>query len=188
VDNKIGTVVFLVIIFFLSVLYPQELNVSSGQLNSIKFLAKSTLGNFEGTTSAVEGYIKWDSISTSKNKVELKVSLDSLDTGIGLRNNHMREKYLETNLYPFAQFTGRITTEIQKSKLDSVINTEGILRIHGIEKKQKITGRVSNYDNMYKLETNFSISLSDFGIEQPSFLFISVDNDIVVKCTIYLIK
>jgi polyisoprenoid-binding protein YceI len=188
VENKIFKIVFFVIISFLSVLYPQELTVSSRQSNSIKFLAKSTLSNFEGTTSAVEGFIKWDSTSTNNNKVELKIYLDSLDTGIGLRNDHMREKYLETNLYPFAQFTGRITTQIQQSKLDSVVKAEGILRIHGIEKKQKITGRVSNYDKKYKLETSFHISLSEFNIEQPSFLFISVDNDIVVECTIYLIK
>jgi polyisoprenoid-binding protein YceI len=181
-------IIYCVTIFFISVLYPQEVTVSSGQLNSIKFLAKSTLSNFTGTTSSVEGFIKWDSALTSNSKIELKVFLDSLDTGIGLRNNHMREKYLETNLYPFAQFTGRITSGIQKSKLDSVVNAEGILRIHGVEKKEKITARIYEYGKMSKLETSFSISLSDFNIEQPSFLFISVDNDIVLECTIYLTK
>lgn len=172
----------------MSVVYPQQLTVNNGQLNSIKFLAKSTFSNFEGTTSAVEGFIKWDSTLTNDSKIEFKIYLDSLDTGIGLRNTHMRDDYLETNKYPFAQFRGTITNQIQKTKLESEVEADGYLKIHGVERKQEIKGRLYDYGKLFKLESSFGISLSDFNIEQPSFLFISVDNEISLECVIYLTK
>lgn len=172
----------------MSVVYPQQLTVNNGQLNSIKFLAKSTLSNFEGTTSAVEGFIKWDSALTNDSKIEFKIYLDSIDTGIGLRNTHMRDTYLETNKYPFAQFRGTITNQILKTKLESEVEVDGYIKIHGVERNQKIKGRLYDYGKLFKLESSFDISLSDFNIEQPSFLFISVDNEISLECVIYLTK
>ena len=172
----------------MSVVHPQQLTVNNGQINSIKFLAKSTFSNFEGITSAVEGFIKWDSTLTNDSKVEIKIYLDSLDTGIGLRNTHMRDDYLETNKYPFAQFRGTITNQIQKTKLESEVEAEGLLKIHGVERKQKIIGTLYDYGKLHKLECKFKVLLSDFNIEQPSFLFISVDNEISLECVVYLTK
>lgn len=48
-------------LLFIPIAKTQSLIVDKGQINSIRFLAKSTFSNFEGTTSAVEGFIKWDS-------------------------------------------------------------------------------------------------------------------------------
>ena len=100
----------------------------------------------------------------------------------------MRDNYLETSKYPFAQFRGRITNQIQKTKVESEVEVEGYLTIHGVERKQEIKGRLYDYGKLFKLESNFGISLSDFNIEQPSFLFISVDNEITLECVIYLTK
>lgn len=187
-NSRISKIFVWVIIFFVPVVYAQQLSVSNGPLNSIKFLAKSTFSNFEGTTSAVDGSIKWDSTLTNKSEIEFKVYLDSLDTGIGLRNTHMRDKYLETSKYPLAEFTGRIINQIKKTNFDSEVKVEGTLKIHGVERKQEIDGRVYDYGELFKIESSFDISLSDFNIEKPSFLFASVDNKITLKCTIYLNK
>ncbi|MEO8233059.1 MAG: YceI family protein [Ignavibacteriota bacterium] len=187
-NSRIRKIFVWVIIFFVPVVCGQQLSVSSGQLNSIKFFAKSTFSNFEGTTSSVEGFIKWDSAFTNNSKIEFKVYLDSLDTGIGLRNTHMRDNYLETNKYPIVLFTGKVINQSYKTNFESEVGAEGILKIHGVERKQIIKGRLYDYGKLFKLESRFEISLSDFNIEQPSFLFISVDNDIVIECTVYLTK
>lgn len=98
--------------FITPVVRSQVLIVNKGQNNLISFLATSTFGTFEGTTSAIDGFIKWDNSLTNYSDFDFKVYLDSLNTGIGLRNTHMRDNYLETIKFPFAQFTGRITNQI----------------------------------------------------------------------------
>ncbi|HCY75788.1 MAG TPA: hypothetical protein DHV28_07685 [Ignavibacteriales bacterium] len=181
-------IILCFVLLFVPLVRTQYLSVDKGQNNSIKFLARSTLNNFEGTTSAVEGYIKWDSNLVKRSKIEFKVYLDSLDTGIGLRNTHMRDNYLETSKYPLAQFTGNVTDQLKKSNFESDLKIEGILKIHGVERKQKIEGKLYDYGKLFKIESSFDIFLSDFNIKEPSFLFISVDNEIKLECIIYMTK
>jgi len=178
-------IILCLVLFYIPIAKTQSLMVDKGQINSIKFLANSTFSNFEGTTSAVEGYIKWDSTQTNNSKIEFKVYLDSLDTGIGLRNTHMRDKYLETSKYPLAEFTGSVKNQIKKSNFESEVKVEGILKIHGVERKQEIDGKLYDYGKLFKITSSFDILLSDFNIEEPSFLFVSVDNKITLVCNIY---
>jgi polyisoprenoid-binding protein YceI len=181
-------IILCLLLFYIPMAKTQSLIVKKGPINSIKFLANSSFINFEGTTSAIEGYISWDSTLTNSSRIEFKVYLDSLDTGIGLRNTHMRDKYLETSKYPLAEFTGSITNQIKKTNLESEVKVHGTLKIHGVERKQEIFGKIYYYGNLFKIESSFDIFLSDFNIEKPSFLFATVDNKMTLKCIIYLNK
>jgi polyisoprenoid-binding protein YceI len=63
----------------------------------------SPTGSFEATTDQLQG-----EILTQEGKVlarELKVPLETLKTGISLRDEHMRDKYLETTKFPYATLT-----------------------------------------------------------------------------------
>lgn len=167
---------------------PQTLITKNGEINSIEFLASSTLNTFEGKTSAVEGIIELDNTVYKNSKINLSVYLDSIDTGIGLRNNHMKEKYLETDKFPMANYNGTIINIKHLSYTETDIETEGILKIHGIEKEYKISGKLFNYGKLYKVYASFNVSLKEFNIEQPTLLFISVDDNIFLKCIIYFIQ
>jgi len=169
-------------------IYPQTLSISHQQINTIKFLAQSTFSDFEGVTNAIEGSISFDSAFTKESEINLMVHLDSLDTGIGLRNSHMREKYLDTEKYPDADFTGNISSINKISDFEYDVVVSGMLKIHGVEKLFKINGKIFRYGKLYKIETNFKINLPDFNIEQPKFLFTKVDNEIVIQLSVYLIK
>lgn len=174
-----------VVLAFTTSTFAQTLTIINSHINSIKFNASSTLSNFEGTTSAVKGYIKYDSSFTNNSTIDIQVYLDSLDTGIGLRNSHMRNKYLDTKAYPITRFKGKITSAVDSSSIISIVQAEGKLKIHGVEKNLKITGELSDFGKLVKLQTSFNVYLPDFNIEQPSFLFNSVDNHITVDCIIY---
>lgn len=66
-------------------------------------------------TTATPGFLKIESekgtaegsLIVEDNKVagEFKSRLANFDTGIALRNTHMRERYLDTDKYPYATFT-----------------------------------------------------------------------------------
>ncbi len=177
--------IFYLFLLFSFYTFPQTLVVSRQQINSVKFLAKSTFSNFEGTTSAIEGTVTWDSSFMNKSKINLKVYLDSLDTGIGLRNSHMRNNYLETEKYPTADFTGKIISADKISGFESAVVVEGILKIHGTEKRFKTSGKIFNYGKLFKIETDFKINLQDFKIDQPKFLFNKVENEIGIQLIVY---
>jgi polyisoprenoid-binding protein YceI len=117
---------------------------------------------FDGSTPKVDGYAFWKSADLEKGIMEgsdlhFEVDLNSLNTGIGLRNNHRKGNYLDTKKYPFAAFKGRIVKAARAGDADSLVNAEGVLTIHGTDKPLAVTGRVSVNGDRYHLSCVFPL-------------------------------
>jgi len=113
--------------------------------------------------------------------------LDALDTGIELRNSHMKEKYLETAKHPTSELK---ITELKlpaatagKVKADAV-SFVGSLKLHGVEKPVKGTVSVDNSATQANLTFEFSIQTTDFAIDVPSYLGIKVTDAVKVTTTV----
>ena len=83
---------------------------------------------FDVTKCTVTGELKEDK---GKLSGKFEVDLRSLDTGLDLRNEHMRDKYLETDKFPNAVF------ELDPLEIGSKTFT-GLMTLHG--RSKKITG------------------------------------------------
>ena len=90
----------LFIFTFSNLAIADELQVDKSKTNVVKFTAKApsflslapVVGSFDGVTAKIDGYVFWTgSDMKSDSELYLEVDLNSLDTGIGLRNRHMRE-------------------------------------------------------------------------------------------------
>jgi len=169
--------------------YSQVLIIDNSRGNIVRFLADATLGDFEGITNSIEGTLELkDGILSPGANLNLIVHLDSIDTGIGLRNSHMREKYLNTEKYPDAQFIGNIISVDAISKIEFQVMVEGNFKIHGVSKSKRTTGKFFDYGDLYKIEAHFDLKLSDFKVESPSFLINKVDDNLKMSIYFYLIK
>ena len=81
--------------------------IQSGKPNLVRFQSKAALEDFDGKTRKVTGTLVVDPDDLGDSlQVQVEVDLASLDTGISLRNKHMRENHLETEKYPSAVFRG----------------------------------------------------------------------------------
>ncbi len=111
--------------------------------------------------------------------------LAHLDTGIGLRNRHMRDKFLEVEKYPLAglEFTAHEKTKGQFRR-DASWSTPftGALVLHGV--KHPVSGIVTAQNNLKKLEFQFQVPLDWFRIAEPSFMGVHVEKDIKVSVTV----
>jgi polyisoprenoid-binding protein YceI len=111
--------------------------------------------------------------------------LDSLDTGIKLRNKHMKKKYLETDQYPQAKFTftKALLPETLKSGNGAVKKTpfEGILFIHGVEKSISGIANIERKENEISVLAAFGLKVSDFNIAIPSFAGITMAENVDVQ-------
>jgi polyisoprenoid-binding protein YceI len=137
---------------------------------NIRFISKAPFNEFDGKSSNLNGLIDLD-----KNVLDFYVDLNTLKTGIGLRDSHMRDKYLETEEYPYAEFTGKIE-DIEKIdekslKVGIKVTANGKFKIHGISQNREIFGILKLTDQgKISLETNFTVALKDHQIEKPSVL------------------
>jgi polyisoprenoid-binding protein YceI len=180
--------IYLLLLFSFEIL-PQKLVIDHSKVNLVKFTADATLGDFEGTTSSIEGFIQFNGMILSPGReLDFKVRLDSIDTGIGLRNTHMREDYLETEKYEEGVFTGKIADVDTVSHSEFIIKAEGTFKIHGVKKNKVIEVKLYNFGELYKSAGEFILKLSEFKIKQPSFLFNTVDDNIKIHLSLYFKK
>jgi len=107
-------------------------------------------------------------LSVSTGEGDCQCELDAFDTGIDLRNKHMREKYLETKKWPKAFL-----------HIDKAVNGifQGKLTLKG--KSKPVSGKFSFKDDL--VDAIFTISLDDYKVGVPSYLGVSVAKDVAIR-------
>jgi len=108
----------------------------------------------------------------------LLLDLNGLDTGIELRNRHMKEKYLQTQSFPQAKLQ-LLSLGISPESLTPGYEVAdapftGKLLLHGIEKPVNGKVTIKRSENTVAANANFQIKLSDFAIDVPSFMGVTV--------------
>ena len=109
----------------------------------------------------------------------LAVDLNTLTTGIDLRDEHMKDKYLQVKQYPKATltFTNLKIPAEKKGKVEFA----GEMEIRGVKKEVKGTAEIIPTEKDIKVVAEFPLKLSEFNIEIPSYKGITVAEDVKVK-------
>lgn len=133
-----------------------------------EFESSAPLLTFTGTSENLNGLINLD-----ENLVDFYLDLNTLETGINRRDRDMRTQYLETEDYPFAEFTGSLSSEFDPGLREAQqVTVEGTFTLHGVKKEVVIDGTLTpDADNAIQLEANWTVLLSDYNIERPSIVF-----------------
>ena len=160
--------------------FAQEYLTKNGE---VTFLSKASLSEFEGKSKSLQGLIDLD-----KNLLDFYLDLNTLDTGIGLRDKHMRENYLETEKFPFAEFTGKLSS-VQKPVpgQSQQVTAVGKFKIHGVERDITVKGNLLPQSNgSLVLEAKFTVLLSDYKIEIPKLVFyeLAPEQEVTLKATL----
>jgi polyisoprenoid-binding protein YceI len=172
----------LVLFFFFitNVSLAQTFLTESGNVN---FLSTAPLNEFNGVSEKLNGLI-----DLSGNVLDFFVDLNTLDTGIGLRDKHMRDNYLETEKYPFAEFTGKFNA-IPGLTIGSKtpVTANGKFKIHGVERQIQVKGTLSkNVKGELELDAGFDVLLSDYKIPVPKLVFyeLAEKQTVTIKATL----
>lgn len=111
--------------------------------------------------------------------------LKAITTGINMRDGHMKDKYLKVNEFPQAKITIEPTTiftdatKAQDKFKD--IPFKGTMEVKGITKpviglltvEKKAKGKTDE-ETPYNLKFNWDLKLTDFGIDTPSFMEVTL--------------
>lgn len=112
------------------------------------------------------------------------LKLNALETGISLRDEHMKDRYLETTSYPTAQLTVDPVAVVSGQDGNTYEGPfSGKLKLHGIEKPIQGTLALTANPARASGAFNFSVELEDFGIETPSYLGITVSKTVHVEAS-----
>ncbi|MBN1479062.1 YceI family protein [candidate division KSB1 bacterium] len=166
---------FIFVLLFVAIGTSAEFHVDKDQDNRVQFFSDAPVEKIVGTTSEIDGYVVWEGDDyTANSEFYFEVDLTSIDTGIGLRNRHMRDNYLETDKYPFASYKGKIVKATDNRDDTFTFTALGTFVLHGVERKVEIDGKISKTENGYKAESQFEIKLEDYNIERPQFMLLKI--------------
>lgn len=132
-----------------------------------EFTSVAPMLEFTGTSHHLTGLI-----DLRRNTLDFYLDLETLDTGIRLRNKHMRDSYLETDLHPFAEFKGRLAA-VPKLEPDTpvAVRASGRFNLHGVDRDIEVEGTLELRNGDLHLEAGWDLRLQDYGIDVPKVVF-----------------
>jgi polyisoprenoid-binding protein YceI len=136
-------------------------------------------GSFEARTKSVSGEVAASAAEPGSVSGALRVDLQTLETGIAVRDRHMRENYLEVEKGP--EFAVATFDQIRIEKLAGKSTFKGTLLLHG--QRQEVTGvaDLQQKDGRIRVQAQFPIRVSAFQIPKPTYLGVGVRDEIQIK-------
>lgn len=174
---------FLILSFLISsVSFALPIDSGSGK---VEFLAvgKPSAIKIRGEGKGPQGELHLKKSGTNVTlSGDLSVDLDSIETGIGLRDRHMKEKYLETGKFKTASLKIKeAALPITALSGTGDYTVPGLLTLKGVEKPVQLNIKLEPNGDKVKSVSSFKINLSDFPIEVPKYAGITVANDVDVS-------
>jgi polyisoprenoid-binding protein YceI len=140
-------------------------------------------GSFDAKTTALSGSVMASASGSSAFDGSLAVDLRTIDTGISLRNQHLREVYLEVDKAP--GYDKAVLSEIALKELSPGTpgkgSFTGSLALHGV--KKPVTGpvEVRKAGADLRVKASFPLNISDYNIPEPRYLGVGVRNTVQVE-------
>lgn len=151
-----------------------------------EFKARSNLSALEikGSSKSSTGTVKVSENGRGIALEALKINIPvaSLQTGIGIRDRHMREKIFTTEdgKIPDVSFESAKSV-CEKAKEGYQCQAQGTLSMHGKSLNTTIPVSLTKSGDVFVAKADFDIGLKDFGVEPPSHFGVTVDNAVAVS-------
>ncbi|MDI6402492.1 YceI family protein [Balneolaceae bacterium ANBcel3] len=133
----------------------------------VEFISTAPMLEFKGVSNHLAGMI-----DVETGEVDFYIDLATLDTDNRRRDRDMRQVYLETDRYPFAEFSGNLKSAIDLNESgEQQVQVVGIFTMRGIEKEMTIPGLVEVKESGIRVQAQWEIRLEDFNIDRPRIVF-----------------
>ena len=152
--------------------------LTSASETKVSFVATGPAGlSIEGTTPDLTA-------SEQNGNLVVNVPLANLTTGIGLRDKHMKEKYLEVAKYPSAVLTiARSALKVPAAGAQVEADAPGTLQLHGQSKPVTVHYQAKGEGTGLPTHGKFRINMNDFGIQVPTYLGVTVKPEVDVSAS-----
>jgi polyisoprenoid-binding protein YceI len=106
-----------------------------------------------------------------------------------LQKEHFNEKYMETEKFYNATFTGKIVEQIDFSKNGEYnVTAKGGLTIHGKKQLRTIPGKLKIEKGKLTIDSSFEVALTDHDIKIPEIVGAKIATKILVKLNVTLVQ
>ncbi|HCW08129.1 MAG TPA: YceI family protein [Cytophagales bacterium] len=174
---------FLLLVFGASSLTAQKkFSVENGE---ISFTSNAKLELINASSKKIQGII-----DPATNSFAFIVKVKSFEGfNSNLQQQHFNDKYMESDKYYDATFTGKIIDPIDFTK-DGVyeVRAKGNLVVHGKKQTRIIPGKIQIEKGIVSINSSFNVPLADHDIQIPQIVSEKVATEIIVKLNASMIQ
>lgn len=151
----------------------------------------------EGTIGAQTEILGDSNINPKSSQVEAKLSMDDAieslkgDISLDLLNLKSENEKRDEHMYETLHVKEHPSTVFQLkevSKESDGYHLIGLLTLNKQTKEINTKADITDQNDLLKLKGGFSIKMSEFGIEPPTLLFLSVRDEVVISYDLTLAK
>ncbi|WP_143304538.1 YceI family protein [Chitinophaga vietnamensis] len=144
--------------------YTQD--IFSSRNTNISFFSSAPLEDIEAKTDKAVS-----AINIKTRAVYFKVPVNSFQFEERLMQDHFNSTYLESDKYPFSEFKGKITDDVDLSKEGTYnVTVEGILSLHGVDKSYREKGTITVKNGAINVDAKFNVRIADHKIKIPTIV------------------
>ncbi len=145
---------------------------ANASTSSLSYALVHTLHSFDAKAKTFKSVISYDESTKKIDAIAVIVQIRDFDSDNSNRDSHMIE-VLEALKYPTVTFSASdIKYEGNKVK------ASGKLTFHGVSKNIEITGIETKDSKQLSLSGNFTVDMTDYGVEQPSIMAMKTEKEI----------
>lgn len=158
---------FLFAVAFFSYVESQGQNKYTIQKASLEFTSEAELELIKAASLETRGVI-----DPATNQFAFSVDVTTFKGfNSALQREHFNEKYMESEKFPKASFSGKIIEQIDFSKNGTYeVRAKGDLDVHGVKQTRIIRGKISINNRTIQVNAQFTIPLSDHNISIPTIV------------------
>lgn len=172
--KSLFTVAFL-LVFSVSGVWSQQWKITDD--HNIAFANKDVSGVFK----QFSGTITFDPANLSAAKFDLKIQVESINTGNGMQNKHaIASEWFNANKFPDIVF---VSDKVEKT--DNGYKAVGKLTIKGVTKSVTIPFTFAKKGNKATFVGKFSVDRTDFGVGVKGN---DVEENLKITATIHATK
>ena len=142
----------------------------------LSFFSKTPLEDISAKSS-----VAVSAIDLQSRSVYFQVDNTSFDFPRKLMQEHFNENYIESAKYPFSEFRGQLTGDVDPAKDGTYpVTVSGKLKLHGVEKAYQEPGTVTVKDHRLLVAATFSVQLKDHNISIPTVVVAKIAEQVQV--------
>jgi polyisoprenoid-binding protein YceI len=144
-------------------------------------------GAFTATTPSLSGTLTLEGAKPAHLAGEVSMDLATIDTGISLRNQHLRENYLEVakgDGFNKAVLSDIHLSEVGGEAFDGTTPFTGTLLLHGVKHPVTGTMEIHREGEGRRVRAEFPLILTDFAVTPPEYLGVGVGTKLLVRVSL----
>ncbi|WP_439127431.1 YceI family protein [Polaribacter sp.] len=166
----------LLLLFTFFIKVPKKNSQFIARQGQVTFFSYTSVENIEAKNNQVLSIIDID-----KKEIAISMLMRAFVFKKDLMYEHFNESYIESDMYPKANFEGEILDFDKSITGEQTRIIRGTLTIHGISKEIDIKTKIENSNGSYLLTGDFITQVKDFDIKIPQILASNIAKNISIK-------